>query len=136
MSRPQSIVFLCVANSVRSQMAEGMARAMLGSRARVQSAGSNPGRVHPLAIRVMAEIGIDISQHASKSIDALDLDGVDTVVTLCAEQACPVLSGSARWLHWPVADPATAEGNDHERLVRFRQVRDEIRRRLRSLALE
>ena len=128
-----SILFLCVANSARSQMAEGLARHMLGSSARVHSAGSHPGKVNPYAIDVLREVGIEISHHTSKSVDSIDPAGVELVITLCAEEVCPVFLGRARRVHWPLPDPAAATGTDAERLARFREVRDEIRRRLPSL---
>lgn len=127
------LLFLCVANSARSQMAEGLARAHFGDSVRVQSAGSLPSRVNPLAIAALAELGIDLGAHTSKSVDTIDPATVDTVVTLCAEEVCPVFLGKARRIHWPLPDPAGAEGSDEERLARFRDVRDEIRRRLPSL---
>ncbi len=129
------VLFLCVANSARSQMAEGLAQKRFGDAVIVQSAGSEPSRVNPLAIRVLAEIGIDITDHRSKSVQEIDPATVDTVITLCAEEVCPVFLGKARRLHWPLADPATAEGTGEERLQRFREVRDEITRRLEDLVL-
>src|SRR5437660_1784371 len=104
---PTGLLFLCVANSARSQMAEGLARALFGDAARVQSAGSRPSRVNPYAVAVMAELGIDLTVHTSKSVDTIDPRTVDTVVTLCAEEVCPVLLGAARRLHWPIDDPAS-----------------------------
>lgn len=127
------LLFLCVANSARSQMAEGLARARFGVRARVQSAGSAPSSVNPLAVRVMAEAGIDISGQWSKRVDAVDPATVDTVVTLCADEVCPVFPPHVRRLHWPLPDPAGAGGSETERLERFRAVRDEIAARLRDL---
>ena len=124
------LLFLCVANSARSQMAEGLARARFGESVNVQSAGSQPSRVNPLAIRVLAEIDIDITHHRSKSVTEIDPATVDVVVTLCAEEVCPVFLGKAKRLHWPLPDPAAAEGTGEERLARFRDVRDEIRSRL------
>lgn len=133
---PKSVLFLCVANSSRSQMAEGLARARLGDRARVQSAGSAPTRVNPYAIEVMREIGIDISGHASKLVDAVDAREVDTVVTLCAEEVCPVLLGKVRRLHWPIVDPARDDGEARREIVleRFRAARDEILARVEGFA--
>ena len=128
-----SILFLCVANSARSQMAEGLARARFGPRVSVQSAGSRPSTVNQLAIRVMAELDIDISQHYSKSVDTIDPSSVDTVITLCAEEVCPTFLGLTRRLHWALPDPAAATGSEADRLERFRAVRDEIARRLRTL---
>ena len=130
------ILFLCVANSARSQMAEGLARARFRGRAEVQSAGSNPASVHPLAIAALDEIGIDISGHRSKSVETIDAATIDLVVTLCAEEVCPAFLGGARRLHWPLPDPAGADGAALERLNRFRAVRDEIARRLDALESE
>jgi len=113
-------------------MAEGLARAILGDGVRVQSAGSMASRVHPLAIQAMAEIGIDISDQTSKSIEAIDPGGVDTIVTLCAEEFCPAWFGSPARLHWPLPDP-TAGASDEERLARFRTARDELARRIERL---
>ena len=131
-----SIVFLCVANSARSQMAEGLARSLFGGRVRVQSAGTRPSRVNPYAIEAMREVGIDLGAHRSKSVDELDRAGVDTVITLCAEEVCPAWLGSARRLHWPIPDPASDDPSiaADEMRDRFRRARDEIRRRLVELA--
>jgi arsenate reductase len=128
-----NILFLCVANSARSQMAEGLARHLFGDAARVQSAGSAPSRVHPLAIRALAEEGIDISAQHSKGVDEIDVADLDVAITLCAEEVCPVLPSRARRLHWPMPDPAAASGSDEERLQRFRDVRNQIRTQLISL---
>jgi len=132
----QSILFLCVANSARSQMAEGLARHLFGDRITVQSAGSKPATVHPHAVAVMSEIGIDISGHSSKAVDDIDIAAVDTVVTLCAEEVCPVFPGHVRRLHWPVDDPAKhVDGDDETRSVeRFREARDRILANLTDLA--
>jgi arsenate reductase len=116
-------------------MAEGLARHLFGDAARVQSAGSAPARVSPLAVRALAEIGIDISHHLSKGTADID-PRVDVVITLCAEEVCPVFPGRVERLHWPLADPAAAQGTEEERLRRFREVRDEIRRRLISFGRE
>jgi arsenate reductase len=129
------LLFLCVANSARSQMAEGLARARFGEAVHVQSAGSQPARVNPLAIRALAEIGIDITHNRSKPVSEIDTATVDVVVTLCAEEVCPVFLGKAKRFHWPLPDPAAAEGTGEERLARFREVRDEIGRRLDDLVL-
>ena len=129
MPSPRSILFLCVANSARSQMAEGLARAKFGDRVRVQSAGSEPSRVNPLAIEALHEVGIDISTHTSKSVDTIEPASVDLVITLCADEVCPIgLAGVPR-LHWPLPDPAGANGS----IERFREARDEIARRLDAL---
>jgi arsenate reductase len=128
------ILFLCVANSARSQMAEGLARHLLGPEVEVASAGSVPTDVNPLAIQALAEVGVDISAHRSKGVDSVDPTAVDLVITLCAEEVCPVFLGHARRLHWPLRDPATAP--PETALPRFREVRDEIAKRLDALKLE
>ena len=130
-----TILFLCVANSARSQMAEGLARAMLGPNVTVLSAGSAPSRVNPHAIEAMAELGIDISGQHSKSVDDIDVREFDLVVTLCAEEVCPVLPGRVRRLHWPIPDPASKDASISPDAMRerFRTARDQIRARLASL---
>lgn len=129
------ILFLCVANSARSQMAEGLARMIFGDRALVQSAGSEPSRVNPYAIEVMKEVGVDLTTHHSKSVDTIDPATVDTVITLCAEEVCPVFLGGARRLHWPIPDPASADPSlsRDEMLTRFRTARDAIKAKLEGL---
>lgn len=128
------VLFLCVANSARSQMAEGLARAILPADAQVLSAGSKPSTVNPYAIEAMKEIGIDISSHHSKSVDEIDVTGLDLVVTLCAEEVCPILPGRAQRLHWPLADPATNEPlADDEMRARFRRARDDIKGHIENL---
>lgn len=128
----KKILFLCVANSARSQMAEGLARAYFGNKALVQSAGSKPSRVNPFAIQALAEVGIDISGHRSKSVEEIEPSTVDTVITLCAEEECPVFLGKAERLHWGLPDPASAQGGDGEKLRKFREIRDEIGRRIKD----
>ena len=127
---PRHVLFLCVANSSRSQMAEGIARSLAPAGVAVSSAGSQPSRVNPLAIRALDEIGIDIRSHASKSVDSIPAEGVDAVITLCAEEVCPVFLGKAHRVHWGLPDPAGAGRTEEERLQAFRNVRDELRRRL------
>lgn len=124
----RSLLFLCVANSARSQMAEGLARNLLGPDVRVQSAGSRPATVNSYAVEVMQEIGIDLSSHRSKSVDAIDPATVDTVITLCAEEVCPLFLGNVHRLHWPIEDPASSDPalTRDEMLARFRGARDEI----------
>ena len=132
MTRPPHILFLCVANSARSQMAEGLARSMYESKAVIASAGSKPSRVNPYAIDVMKEVGIDLGSHSSKSVDDVDPADVDVVITLCAEEVCPVFLGNVKRLHWPILDPASDDsslGRD-EMLARFRTTRDTIREKL------
>lgn len=129
-ARPRHVLFLCVANSARSQLAEGIARALAPPSTRISSAGSRPSQVHPLAIRVMAEIGIDITGQRSKSVNDIPPDDVDVAITLCAEEVCPVFLGKAHRVHWGLPDPARAGATAAEALQAFRDVRDELRRRL------
>ena len=126
-----SVLILCTGNSCRSHLAEGVLRAAAGDSLNVQSAGSKPaGYVHPLAIQVMKEIGIDISSHRSKHMDEFLTQPVETVITVCgnAYQACPMFPGQVNRYHWGFEDPAHATGTDEEKLAVFRRVRDEIRR--------
>ena len=103
---------------------------MYGEHAVIASAGSKPSRVNPYAIEVMKEVGIDLGTHTSKSVDDVDPANVDVVITLCAEEVCPVFLGKARRFHWGLPDPAHAGSGEQERLQAFRDVRDELRRRL------
>lgn len=132
---PHSILFLCVANSARSQMAEGLGRMIFGDRVLVQSAGSEPSKVNPYAIEVMRELGVDLTTHCSKSVQTIDGATVDTVITLCAEEVCPVFLGKARRIHWPIPDPASKDPSipREELLTRFRTAREQIRGRLEEL---
>lgn len=134
--RFDSVLFLCVANSARSQMAEGLARHLFGDAVRVQSAGSKPSRVNPYAIDAMAKLGISLEGQVSKAVDQIDPSSVDLIVTLCAEEVCPIFLGHAARLHWPIADPDRRdEGLTHEqRLGHFETARDQIRGRLDVLA--
>lgn len=134
-ARKPTLLFLCVANSARSQMAEGLARSRFGEAVTVQSAGSRPSRVHPWAIEVMRELGIDLGTHASKAVETIDPASVDLVITLCAEEVCPVFLGRARRLHWPIPDPADPAVPADEQLQRFRTARDAIRGKLEALAV-
>ena len=135
---PRRVLFLCTGNSCRSQMAEGLLRELGGHRFEALSAGSRPtGYVHPLAIHVMSELGIDIASFRSKSINEfLPPEGTppDTIISVCsgAEKDCPVFPGMVERLHWPFDDPAHATGTDEEILSEFRRVRDEIRATLES----
>ena len=130
---PRHVLFLCVANSARSQMAEGIARSLAPKGVKVSSAGSKPSRVNPFAVRALDEIGVDIRSHRSKGVDEIDPAGVDAVITLCAEEVCPVFLGNAHRVHWGLPDPAGASANEEEQLQAFRNVRDELRRRLSVL---
>lgn len=134
--RFDSILFLCVANSARSQMAEGLARKRFGDAVRVQSAGSAPGGVNPFALSALTEVGIDGSGQRSKHVDSIDPASVDLVVTLCAEESCPVFLGQARRLSWAMPDPDRKHEalSDEERLQHFREARDAIAQRLDVLA--
>ena len=130
MSKPV-VLILCTGNSCRSHLAEGLLRAAAGDILDVQSAGSKPaGYVHPLAIKAMAELGIDISRHRSKPLTEFLDQKVETVITVCgnADDACPVFPGQVNKHHWPFYDPAHADGTDEQKLAVFRQVRDEINR--------
>lgn len=130
MSKTPLILVLCTGNSCRSHLAEGILRRALGAGYEVASAGSKPaGYVHPMAIAVMKEIGIDISNHTSKHADEFLDKGVETVITVCgnADQACPTYPGKVNRHHFPFDDPAHAKGTDDEKLAVFRRVRDEIK---------
>ena len=129
---PRHILFLCVANSARSQLAEGVARSLAPEGVRISSAGSVPTSVRPQAVEVLREVGIDITGQRSKSVDEVERR-VDAVITLCAEEVCPVWLESAHRLHWGLPDPAAAEGTEAEKLEAFRSVRDELLKRLRVL---
>jgi len=127
------ILFLCVANSARSQMAEGIARSLAPSGMKVWSAGSRPTCVRPEAITVLKEIGIDISHHRSKAVAEIPADQVDTVITLCGEEECPLFLGKATRLHWGLPDPAAVQNSEQDRLNAFRNTRDELHRRIEAL---
>lgn len=125
------VLILCTGNSCRSQMAEGILRASAGEIIRIESAGSAPtGQVHPFAIKVMNEIGIDISEHRSKHLNEFLDTRVHTVISVCgnADQACPMFPGMVRRYHWAFDDPAKVEGSENDVLPVFRRVRDEIAR--------
>ncbi|MFY8217001.1 MAG: arsenate reductase ArsC [Chthoniobacterales bacterium] len=129
MEKP-TVLILCTGNSCRSHMAEGILRAAAGDQFDVASAGSKPaGYVHPLAIRALAEIGIDISGHRSKHMEEFYNAPVETVITVCgnADQACPMFPGQQNRYHWGFEDPAHAEGSEEEKIAFFRRVRDQIR---------
>jgi arsenate reductase len=132
-ARPPGLLFLCVANSARSQMAEGLARAHFREAVRVQSAGSRPTAVSPLAIAALAEVGIDIASQRSKSVDEIDADAVDVAITLCEDEVCPVFPRRVKKLHWPLPDPAAEPSATEHPLDAFRDVRDELARRIAEL---
>jgi len=137
-AQPNTILFLCVANSARSQMAEALGRMIFGDRMPVMSAGSEPSTVNPYATEVMGELGVDLGTHHSKSVQTIDPTPIATVITLCAEEVCPVFLGKARRLHWPIPDPASKDPSisRDEMLVRFRTARDTIRGMLERFAAE
>ena len=126
---PRHLLFLCVANSARSQLAEGIARSLAPQHVKISSAGSAPTSVWPQAIEVLREIDIDISRHASRGLDEVERP-VDAVITLCAEEVCPVWLEDAWRAHWGLPDPAEAVGPEHVKLQAFRVVREELSRRL------
>jgi thioredoxin type arsenate reductase len=122
----KGVLFLCAANSARSQMAEGIARSIAPPDIAIWSAGSRPTSVRPEAITVLQEIGIDISGHRSKHVTEIPAPQVDTVITLCGEEECPVFLGNARRHHWGLPDPAAVSGTEEQRLSAFRNVRDKL----------
>lgn len=131
------VLVLCTGNSCRSHMAEGILRAAAEDKFRVGSAGSKPaGYVHPLAIKALAEIGIDISGHRSRHMNDFLKEQVETVITVCgnADQACPIFPGQVSRYHWGFDDPAHATGTDDEKMAVFRRVRDEIRKTFEAYA--
>lgn len=132
MTEPRRILFLCTHNSARSQMAEGLLRRLGGERYEAHSAGTRATRVRPLAIRAMAEVGIDIARQESKTLDRYLGQPFDLVVTVCdeANEACPVFPGARRRWHWSFPDPSKATGTEAEQLATYRAVRDAIRARI------
>ena len=134
----QRVLILCTGNSCRSQMAEALWESLGGGNWQSESAGSKPsGYVHPLAIRAMRELDIDISANTSKSLEQFREEAFDLVVTVCdnAQESCPVFPGARETFHWPFDDPADATGADDEKMVVFRRVRDEIREKIRNYLL-
>jgi arsenate reductase len=132
MPRIKKVLFICTGNSIRSQMAEGLLRALGNDRWDAASAGVLPSYVHPLAVRVMSELGIDISHQTSKSVERFLGQTFHHIITLCdyAAVSCPAIPGQGRRSHWPIDDPISAEGTVEERLVAFRKARDEIRKKI------
>jgi len=126
------VLFLCTHNSARSQMAEGLLRSMAGDRFEAGSAGTEKTSVHPLAIRAMAELGIDLTAHTSKRYEEVAKTRWDYVITVCddANERCPIVPGSVKRLHWSFEDPSRAGGDEAQRLRVFRRVRDQIQARL------
>ena len=132
MRAPTRVLFVCTHNSARSQMAEAFLRELGGDRFEVESAGTEPGRLHPMAIQAMAESGIDISLQESKSVERFIDDAFDLVVTVCdeASEACPYFPNARRRIHWSFPDPSRATGTDEERFAVFLQTREAIRERI------
>ncbi len=130
------VLFLCTGNSCRSQMAEGWLRHLAGRRFDVVSAGTKPAGLHPDAVRVMREAGVDIAEHRSKNVSEFLHQPFDLVITVCdsAKEACPYFPGEVQRLHWSFPDPAAARGTQEERLAVFRQVREQIGKRIRNFA--
>jgi len=128
----ERVLFLCTHNSARSQMAEGLLRHFGGARFEACSAGTEATQVRPLAVRAMAELGVDISQQESKTLDRYLQQSFDKVITVCdqANEACPVFFGAKERLHWSFPDPSQATGSDAEQLAAYREVRDAIRARI------
>ena len=131
--KPIRVLVVCTHNSARSQMAEALLRHLGGDQFAVYSAGTEPGYVQPLAIKAMAEVGIDISQARSKHVNEFIDQTFDYVITVCdrARETCPVFPGEPQRIHWSFPDPAAVEGTEEERLRAFRRVRDELTQRLR-----
>lgn len=129
------ILFICTGNSCRSQMAEGLLRNLSRGTIEAASAGTHPKIIHPDAIRCMAEIGIDISAQRAKSLDLYLGERLDYVITVCdqAKESCPVFPGASEYLHWSIPDPAPTPGTDEERMLVFRQVREELTGRIEEL---
>ena len=130
---------MCVANSARSQLAEGIAKQIFSGKAEIRSAGSQPTKVNPFAIRALNEVGAEFRSLYSKTVDDLPpefVDQLDYVITLCAEEVCPVINSKAKKLHWPLPDPAGKDSTDEEQLSRCRATREEIRKRLEAFSMD
>ena len=132
MTRKKRALFICTHNSACSQMAEGLLRHLAGDRFEAMSAGTEATHVRPLAVRAMKEIGVDISEQESKTLERYLGEAFDYVITVCddANEACPFFPGAQSRLHWSFEDPSKAEGSEEERLAIFRTVRDQIRERI------
>jgi arsenate reductase (thioredoxin) len=129
------VLFLCTHNSARSQMAEGILRHLAGDRFEVESAGTEPSRIHPLAVRAMAARGIDLSGQTSKPMDRLAGKSFDYVITVCdrASESCPVFPGAPQRIHWSIPDPAAVEGDETARAAAFDAAGQELATRIRHL---
>jgi protein-tyrosine-phosphatase len=129
--KPRHLLFMCVANSARSQLAEGIARHLAPADVKVSSAGSQATAVRPQVIQVLSEIGIDASRQFSKGLENVDIDSVEAVITLCQEEVCPLFPRPVLKFHWALPDPVSNQGTEEDVLARFREVRDELLKRLR-----
>ena len=134
----ESILFICVHNSARSQMAEGLFRHYHGEKYNVYSAGSDPLGVHPISVMIMAEIGIDISKHKSKSLKEFEGQEMDYVVTVCgnSQDACPFFASGKKYFHQSFEDPSAFIGTEEEKIERFRAVRDDLKKWLEQFYID
>ena len=125
----KGILFLCTGNSCRSHMAKGFAKKMLLKEMKIFSAGLEPKGIHPVAVKIMQEVGIDISHQKSKNISEIPLYKINIVITLCGDAAenCPIFPGKVERIHWEIEDPAKAKGSEKEITQAFRKVRDKIK---------
>lgn len=137
-SKKRKVLFLCTGNSVRSQMAEGFLKALGGERFEVKSAGTAPAGINPRSIKVMKEVGIDISSQSSDRLDLQMLDNADLLITLCgdARDNCPIVAPGVEKRHWPLEDPSHGEGTEEEMLARFRKTRDLVKQYVEGLIAE
>tara|TARA_Y100000741_G_scaffold212492_1_gene161856 strand:+ start:1466 stop:1882 length:417 start_codon:yes stop_codon:yes gene_type:complete len=135
MIKKEKIIFICTGNSCRSQIAEGLMRSLAGDKFEVYSAGAYPTKVHPVAIKVMAEVGIDISFHTSDAISFFINESIDIVVTVCdnANKVCPVFPGNVERIHWSVEDPFNDWNSTSEDLINFRKTREDLTERIKNL---
>lgn len=134
MAKPNRVLFICTHNSARSQMAEGLLRSLGGDRFEVISAGTEQTHVRPQAIEAMAELGIDISYHTSKTLDQFVDQRFDLVITVCddANESCPIFPNAGQRWHWSIDDPTKATGSEEERMSAYRAARDEVKRRIEA----
>jgi len=130
----KKVIFICTGNACRSQMAEGLLRHMAGDKFEVYSAGSQPSRLHPASVAVMAEWGIDIARHTAEPIDDYLETGIDIAITVCdnAQQSCPTFPGNVEQIHWGLDDPYHGWGSDPEDLPPYRETRDELKERIKD----
>ena len=134
----KKVIFICTGNACRSQIAEGLLRHMAGNKFEVYSAGSHPSRLHPASVAVMAEWGIDIARHTAEPIDDYLETGIDIVITVCdnAQQICPTFPGNVKRIHWGLDDPYHGWGAEPEDLLPYREIRDELKDRIKVFLTE